>query len=162
MSEISLTISGGTIVMDTNAEGDGVDSNGSISITGGDILVSSTTDQRDTALDSQSTSIITGGSFVGTGSYSMTLQNFNEGSTQGSMVIVLSAMQLGQVTLVDSQGNVLVDIDPVKEYQAVIISIPELTIGETYTFTAGNYVETVTMDSLQYGYIGGGSMQNRR
>lgn len=148
---VSLTITGGKIIMDTNSEGDGLDSNGSILITGGDILISSTTDQRDTSLDSQYDSIIYGGSFIATGSSSGTIQNFDEGSTQCSILSVLSSVQSGQVTLKDSSGKVLVDFLPVKEYQAVAISIPELEIGETYTLVAGNHTETITMDSLQYG-----------
>ncbi len=164
-STISLTISGGTIIMDTNSEGDGVDSNGSILITGGDLLISSTTDTRDTQLDSQYDSIITGGRFIATGSNSGTIQNFDDGSTQGSILMVLSSVTSGQVTLTDSSGTVLVDFLPVKAYQSVTISIPELTVGETYTLVAGEYTETITMDSLQAGSStgpGSGGMTGRR
>lgn len=156
-STIVLNISGGTIIMDTNSEGDGVDSNGSILITGGDILISSTVDNRDTTLDSQYDSIITGGKFIATGSNSGTLQNFSTGSTQGSIVVSLSAMQNGRVTLTDEKGEVLVDFEPVKQYQAITISMPEIIEGGTYTLTAGEYSETIKMDSLQYGKISSSS-----
>lgn len=160
---ITLTISGGTIIMDTNSEGDGVDSNGSILITGGDILISSTTDPRDTQLDSQYDSIITGGRFLATGSSSGTIQNFDTGSTQGSILIVLSAVQNDPVKLVDANGTVLVDFQPVKEYQSITISLPELVLGESYTLTAGSYSETITMDSLQAGSsTNSGGMGGRR
>lgn len=163
-SEIYINISGGKITMDTNSEGDGVDSNGSILITGGDILVSSTTDTRDTSLDSQYDSIITGGSFIATGSNSATVQNFDDGSTQGSILIISSTVETGAVKLVDSSGTVLVDFQPAKEYQSIHISTPDIKQGETYTITYGQQTETFTMDSLQYGDKGsmGGMMGNRR
>lgn len=164
-STISITITGGVIIMDTNEEGDGLDSNGSILITGGDILISSTTDVRDTALDSEGSSIIYGGSFVATGSYSQTLQNFNSGSTQGSILYVLSKVQTGDVTLTDSSGNVLVDYTPAKEYQAVTISLEQLVVGGKYYLTAGDYSETITLSSLQYSNVSTGmnsGMTNRR
>ncbi len=160
-SSISLTITGGTIVMDSNSEGDGLDSNGSILITGGDLLISSTTDARDTSLDSALDSIILGGRFVATGSNSGTIQNFDEGSTQGSILVRLSAMVEGQVTLTDSKGNVLVDYLPVKAYQAVAISIPELEVGETYTLTTAGETHEIFLESLQYGTGNTNSFGNR-
>ncbi|MFI3249477.1 MAG: carbohydrate-binding domain-containing protein [Eubacteriales bacterium] len=150
-SSISMNISGGQITIDSNAEGDGLDSNGNILITGGAILISSTTDQRDTALDSNGTSLITGGTFFATGSNSATLQNFDSGSTQGSILVQLSAMQEGQITLTDSQGTVIADFMPVKAYQAVTLSSPDLVVGETYTLTMGSQTQTIVLDTLLYG-----------
>lgn len=66
-------------------------------------------------------------------------------------MVSLTQMQLGQVTLTDAKGNVLVDFEPVKQYQAIILSVPEIVVGETYTLTAGNYTQEITMTSLQFG-----------
>lgn len=150
-SDVYIYISGGRITIDSNKEGDGLDANGTIHVTGGDILVSSTTDQRDTSLDADGGAIITGGTFFATGSNSGTAQNFNANSTQGSIFVSLSAMQTGRVTLTDSKDNVIADFDPVKEYQAVTLSSPEIVEGETYTLVMGSQTQSIQMDSLIYG-----------
>lgn len=147
--DVYLMISGGDIVLDSNSEGDGFDSNGNILISGGNILISSTENERDTTLDSDGASYITGGTFIGSGSNSRTVQNFSTGSTQGSIVVSLSSIQTGSVSLTDSKGTVLAEYSPVKPYQSVIISTPDLTVGESYELTAGDYSTSVEMNSLQ-------------
>lgn len=157
---ISLNINGGTIIIDSNSEGDGVDSNGNLSMTGGDILISSTTDVRDTMLDFQSTGVISGGKFIATGSASGTIQNFGQTSTQCSIVVTLASIQNGNVSLVDDEtGEALVDFTPPKAYQAVTISMPELEIGKTYTLTTGDIVQSIEMTSSLF-TLGGRGGQN--
>lgn len=159
---ISLTIAGGNITIDSNGEGDGLDSNGSLLVTGGNILVSSTMDDnRDVALDAQYGAVITGGTFIGTGISSTNIQNFENNSTQGSILVSLTQTQEGTVQLMDSNGDLLVDFTPAKEYSAVIISMPALTLGETYTLVAGEHTENITLSSLQYGSGGSSMMMNR-
>ncbi len=148
-SDIYLMISGGDLILDCNSQGDGVDSNGNILITGGSILISSTENESDTTLDADGASYITGGVFLGTGSSSRTLQNFTTGSTQGSIVVSLSKLQEGTVTLTNGKGEIVAEYTPVKPYQTVIISTPDLAVGESYDLTAGDYSTTVDMKSLQ-------------
>lgn len=154
-NDLYINIEYGTIIMDTYDEGDGLDSNGDIYVSGGQILISSTTVTTDTALDYQDYGVITGGTFVGTQSDSITIQNFGSDSTQGSILIETSSTQTGVLKLTDSDGNVIVEIEPAKEYEAFIISSPEILLGETYYITAGTESYTVTMDSLIYGEGGG-------
>lgn len=146
-----IAILGGNIVLDSNAEGDGIDSNGSIYMTGGSVLISSTEDTRDTSLDSQYNAYITGGSFLASGSNSATAQNFSSGSTQASIFVLLDKVVDGDVILTDEQGTVLVEYSPVKPYQSIHISTPDLAVGETYTLETAGQTKTITMDSLQYG-----------
>ncbi|MFI3141728.1 MAG: hypothetical protein R3Y27_05405, partial [Clostridia bacterium] len=77
----------------------------------------------------------------------------------GSILVETSSTQTGTVKLTDSAGNVLVEIEPAKEYEAVIISTPDIVQGETYTLVAGTETYTITMDSLIYG-DGGSESQN--
>lgn len=149
--DIDILISGGYLFIDCDYEGDGIDSNGTILVTGGTVVIYGTTTTTDTTLDYGSSSAITGGTFIATGSAGQTLQNFGEDSTQGSILVQLSSFTTGDVILTDSSGNVIAQTTPTKSYQAVIISTPDIVVGETYTLTAGDYTETIVMDSLIYG-----------
>lgn len=58
------------------------------------------------------------------------------------------------ISLADGNENELVSWTADKEYASVVVSCPEITVGETYLLTAGNSTQEITMDSLIYG--GGG------
>lgn len=150
-SNASITISGGKITIE--ADGDGVDSNGSLTVTGGETYVSGPTSGADGALDYDGEATITGGIFVAAGSTQMA-QNFGENSTQCSMFVNTNSS--GEITLKNSSGEVLVSFTPTKTYACVVISCPQITTGQTYTVTAGEYSTEVEMTSLIYGSGGMG------
>lgn len=150
-SNASITISGGKITIE--ADGDGVDSNGSLTVTGGETYVSGPTSGADGALDYDGEATITGGIFVAAGSTQMA-QNFGENSTQGSMFVNTNSS--GEITLKNSSGEVLLSFTPTKTYACVVISCPQITTGQTYTVTAGEYSTEVEMTSLIYGSGGMG------
>ncbi len=150
LGEISITITGGSLVIDSTNEGDGVDSNGSIYMYGGYVLISSTTTTTDTSLDFEDDAIITGGTFLATGSSGMTTENWTE-ATQGSIFVTLSSVQTGTVTLYDSKGNVIASWEPTKEYQTVHISSSEISDSGTYTLVCGSLTQTITMSDYIYG-----------
>ncbi|WP_409967926.1 carbohydrate-binding domain-containing protein [Bengtsoniella intestinalis] len=156
--DIYIRIAGGTIDLDTYYEGDGIDSNGYIEMSGGILRVSGTTATTDTPLDYGSEAWITGGIFMIGGSVSQTSQNFGEDSTQGAIWVALSSVQTGTFTLTDSAGNVVAEYTPTKEYQTVGISTPDIVVGETYTLVAGSETFTIEMESLIYGEGNEGSM----
>ncbi|WP_249029767.1 carbohydrate-binding domain-containing protein [Tannockella kyphosi] len=147
---IAVTITGGTIYIDSNDEGDGIDSNGSIYITGGMVFIESTDVTTDTSLDYEEDAIITGGTFIGLGSSGLTVENFSE-TTQGSMLIELSSVTTGSVILEDSDGNVILSVEPTKTYEVLIISSPDVEEGETYYLTTGTSTQTIEMSDLIYG-----------
>jgi hypothetical protein len=63
------------------------------------------------------------------------------------------------LVLKDSDGNTIVTFTPTKSYNSVLISIPELAEGETYTLETGETTNAVTMESLiegSGGMMGGG------
>ncbi len=142
-----ISISGGTINVD--ASGDGIDSNGSLYISGGSILVSGPTGNGDGGLDYNGTAEITGGTIIVAGSSGMA-QGFSDSSTQYSLLYNLtSSCQAGEeITLTDSDGNVVASFTPNKQYQSVVISTPELKSGATYTLTCGSQSNEVTLSSV--------------
>lgn len=138
-----IQISGGKIYI--NASGDGIDSNGNLTVTGGEIYVDGPTSGGDGALDCSGTTLISGGTVIAVGSSGMA-ENFDSSSAQGSMITTVSdSMITGDITLTDSEGNTIVSYSPSKEYSSVVISCADLKEGETYTLVA---VDTSTSVSL--------------
>lgn len=131
----SITISGGTLHI--NASGDGIDVNGSLTISGGYTVVVGPT-QGDTAtLDYDTTAMITGGTFIGTGASGMA-QTFSD-SEQGVVAVSVGNQSAGTtVTLTDQNGNTLLSVTPELSFAVVILSSPDIVSGKTYTITVGS------------------------
>ena len=147
-TDSAITISGGSIHI--NASGDGVDSNGSLIVTGGETYVSGPTNDGNGLLDYNGEATISGGIFLAAGSSGM-VQNFGNTSTQGSMLVSVSGSENDVITLKDSSGKELLSWTADKAFTCVVISCPDIQQGETYTVTAGDTTQEVTMDSLIYG-----------
>lgn len=140
-----IVINGGTI--NVNADGDGIDSNGDLIVTGGTIYVSGPTNGGNGALDYAGNAAISGGTIVAVGASGMA-QNFGSDSTQGCMLVTVAESTLtGDLTLTDSDGNVIVSYSPEKAYNSVVISSPDIKKGATYTLATGDTTNTVTMVS---------------
>ena len=137
-SDYWVIIHGGNIYV--NAGGDGIDSNGSIEMTGGVLLVDGPTMNGNGPLDYMGSFNISGGTLVAVGSLGMA-QAPSTSSTQPSIFIGLS-QALPASTLIHlhtSSGQGLLTYAPSKEYQSVLISSPELELGEGYSlFTGGS------------------------
>lgn len=161
-----IAINGGTLTID--AGGDGIDSNGSIYVTGGTTYVSGPADNGNAGLDYNGSAQITGGIFVVTGSSGMA-QGFSDSSTQCSLLYNLaSAASAGtETTLTDADGNVIISVTPEKQYQSVLISTPELQKDATYTLTSGEQTAEITLSGVvtsngqQSDFGGGQGMMNR-
>ena len=131
----SITISGGELYL--QASGDGIDANGTLTISGGYTVVCGPTRGDTAVLDYDKTAIITGGTFIGTGS-TMMAQTFSEGSTQGTFAVTCGTQSAGAaIVLTDKAGNTVVDHTPQLSYGLVVISTPEMVKGENYTITIG-------------------------
>ena len=145
-----IRISGGTIVVD--ADGDGLDSNGSLYIDGGSVTVYGPTNDGNGALDigdgGDAVAEITGGTVQIAGSSGMAV-TFDDTSTQYSVMYVFEESQAAgtTVTLSDSSGNVIAEMTPEKAFQSVIFSNADLKEG-TYTIAAGDMEDTITTDSI--------------
>lgn len=134
----SIVISGGTLYI--NSSGDGIDANGTLEISGGHTTVVGPT-QGDTAtLDYDTSGIITGGTFIGTGASNMA-QSFSS-SEQGVIAVSVGNQSAGtKIILKDNNGKELISYAPELPYQIVILSTPEMKSGETYTITVGTQSE---------------------
>ena len=99
-----LLITGGTLTV--KADGDGLDSNGALEVSGGEVYVNGPTSDGDSAIDygDGSTATITGGTVVALGSTGMA-EGFGNSSTQGSMLISASGNAGDTVTLSDAEPD---------------------------------------------------------
>jgi hypothetical protein len=150
---VYISISGGSLTVD--ASGDGIDSNGDVKMSGGEVYVSGSTDNGNSAFDYNGEATITGGTFVAAGMSGMA-QNFGSGSTQGAMLVSVGNQAAGsEVILRDSKGKTLVSFRPQKNYNSVVVSTPDIKKGSSYTLVTGSSETKVQMDSLIYGSGGG-------
>ena len=166
-----LKISGGKVYV--NANGDGLDSNGSMLIEGGDITVDGPTNGGNGALDKGDGNYslkVTGGTLAAFGATGME-EGFTEDSTQAGFLHNFSSTVAAgtEVTVKDSSGEVIATYTPAKSWQSLVFTSSALKQGETYTITAGEQSETVTLDSINTsnstsnggfgGGMGGGRMR---
>ena len=151
----ALSISGGKITV--TCEGDGLDSNGKLLISGGEIYVNGPTSNGNGALDYGSEATITGGTIVAAGSSGMAV-NFGSNSTQGSILLNYQSSSKDTIKVTDSDGNTIIEYTPAKSYNSVVVSSPKLTKGGTYKVTAGGETQSITLDSLIYGESNGMGM----
>ena len=157
-----LVINGG--IVHVNASGDGIDSNGTITINGGEIYVDGPTSGGDGALDYADTCEINGGILVAAGSIGMATAP-TSGSTQYSVNAAFSTTYNGgtKVTVKDSSGNEVLTYTPAKNFQSFVFSTDKLKSGETYTIYAGDTQEgtftvsdiTTTVGNVSSGMGGG-------
>lgn len=142
-----------------SADGDGVDSNGTLEISEGTVYIEgSEKNQADTAIDYDGTGKITGGTVVAVGPGGMS-QNFSE-ATQGTiMVNTGNQNSKTEIVLTDSSGNEIVSYTSEKSFSNVIISSPDIKKGSSYTLKYGENEENITMDDYIYGESGSGMKQ---
>jgi hypothetical protein len=146
-----IVISGGTLYI--NADGDGIDSNGNLTVSGGTIAVDGPTNSGNGALDSGAESggtiSVTGGTITAVGASGMA-EGFDTNSTQYSFLYNFSTTIAAgtKVTVTSSDGTVIYSGTPAKSWSSIEFSSPELQKGGTYTITAGDQTASVTLSSI--------------
>jgi hypothetical protein len=152
--ETYIRISGGTITIinETGRDADGLDSNGSIYIEGGDIRVSLLGDGSNCAIDYGSESggecVVTGGTIMAFGGSSMA-EEFSSSSTQCAVLYNLDSTMPADTTfsVSDADGKEILSYTPACSYSSVSFSSPELAVGETYTVAYGENSAELAIDS---------------
>ena len=135
-----LNITGGTVYV--NADGDGLDSNGDLIIDGGLIYVDGPTNSGNGALDSGTESggdiVVNGGTILALGSSGMA-ETFSTNSTQYSVSFTFSETfaEGDTLTILDEEGNTVMEYSVNKSGNSVIFSSAEIEDGKTYTASFG-------------------------
>ena len=146
-----IQINGGYIEID--AQGDGVDSNGNVEVTGGVLLVNGTTSNGDGAFDYDGEATVTGGTVVMVGSTGMA-QNFSGGTQPFLFSTDVSGNAGDTVAIVDESGNVVASFTASKAFAMVCASSPALTEGGSYSVVVGGTVTGANAD----GYTDSGTV----
>ncbi|MEQ9442134.1 MAG: carbohydrate-binding domain-containing protein [Cyclobacteriaceae bacterium] len=146
-SNYYLYINGGYIVVD--ADGDGLDANGSIEMNGGVVLVNGPTANNNGALDYDGSFEITAGVLVAAGSAGM-VQAPGTSSTQYAVLLNFNASMPGGTLfhIESSEGEEIISFAPTKQYQSVVFSSPDLTNGTTYNVYYGGSASGAEADGL--------------
>lgn len=140
-----IVINGGTVRVD--AQGDGIDSNGSLTVNGGTVLVSGPTGQGDGALDYESSATINGGTVIAAGSSGMAV-SFTQG-TQAYALINAAGNAGDEISIVDSSGNVAATFAPAKAFECVVVSSPIFADNDSCSVAVDG--QTYNADSGQSG-----------
>ncbi|GAA4469753.1 hypothetical protein GCM10023189_57280 [Nibrella saemangeumensis] len=142
-----LNINGGFVYVDAN--GDGLDANGTITITNGIVLVNGPTASGNGALDYDVSFQISGGFLLAVGSSGMA-QAPGTTSTQNSVLVGLTAAQQAgtPIHIRSSDGKEIFTFKPSKKYQPVAFSSPTLVKGTTYDVYYGGSTTGTGTDGL--------------
>ena len=150
--DVKIVIDGGTLTVD--AEGDGLDANGSIEINGGTVVVNGPSTGANGALDYDDTATLNGGTVLFVDGGEMT-SGFSNTSSQAFLMASVQGTAGTTVEVVDSSGKTVASLKTSKSFSTVLISSPEIKEGEKYTIKVGSNSTTATA-SKQAANIGGG------
>ena len=131
--DAAINISGGTVTV--NAEGDGIDSNGTATFSGGTVTVNGPAAGGNNALDSNGDLLLNGGT-VTTGSTADMFKAPSSASTSGYLKITdSSALTQGStVQVTDSSGTVVANYKiTTSGVQLVLVSNKNIVKGQSYT-----------------------------
>ena len=131
--DAAINISGGTVTV--NAEGDGIDSNGTATFSGGTVTVNGSAAGGNNALDSNGDLLLNGG-IVTAGSTADMFEAPSSASTSGYLKITdSSALTQGStIQVTDSSGTVVANYKITKSgVQLVVVSNKNIVKGQSYT-----------------------------
>jgi hypothetical protein len=160
--EYYMAIDGGYLAV--YAQGDGLDSNGDILMTGGTVIIHGPTGDGNGILDSGdmgSSILIDGGLLVGAGSSGMP-ESPDADSDQNYKLLTFSAKNAGTLFHIESSGGAeILTFEPSKRYESVVVSSPELDSGVTYNvYFGGSSTGTETDGLYEDGTYSGGSQDS--
>ena len=154
-AENFIRISGGTITIinENGNDADGLDSNGDIFITGGDIRISLSDTGTNSAIDAGTenggAAQISGGTVMACGSSSMA-EAFDTSSSQCSVMYnISSGMEAGtRLSVEDEEGTQILSWEVPCSFSSAVISSPDMQIDGTYTVAADENEETITLSEV--------------
>ncbi|MER7334066.1 MULTISPECIES: hypothetical protein [unclassified Micromonospora] len=136
VGDYSVTVTGGTLVID--AAGDGFDSNGTATMSGGTVVVNGPAGNGNGALDVNGTFQVSGGVLLAAGSAGMVSTPAGD-SAQGWLSATLDSPVAAGTALqiVDADGAVVATYVTSKDVQNITYSASTIVSGAEYTVRAG-------------------------
>ncbi|HBQ64545.1 MAG TPA: dockerin type 1 [Clostridiales bacterium] len=154
-----LNIHGGYIYLDAN--GDGLDSNGSVSMTDGFVLVNGPVQNNNGAVDYNGSFKMTGGFLVAVGSSGMAEAPDSTSTVCTALINLTASQTAGTLIRIQSDsGNIIAAFQPTKTFQSIVVSSSSLIQGQSYTvYTGGSYSGGTVKDGLCTGGTASGGTQ---
>ena len=145
-----LNITGGTTYIYAN--GDGIDSNKNITMTGGTLVVNSDSSNDNSAIDLDGTLSVSGGTLIAAGPSGMDNSKQNSGS---AVCLTLNGnFTKGQlINIQDTNGNEVLTFTPAQNCTSVKFGSTSLVSGKTYNVYQGG---STTSSSASNGIFTGG------
>lgn len=159
-SDLKLVISGGYLFV--NAGGDGLDSNSTISVQGGIIIVSGPENSGNGAIDYEVSAEISGGTLIAVGSSGMAT-GFGNSSAQNSFMTNLSSSQQANtsVAITDENNNLILSFTPPTQYDNIVVSSSKLELDKEYNIIVGAYASDADENGFaESGTLTGGSVDS--
>ena len=136
VGDYSVDISGGTLTI--NSQGDGLDSNGNATISGGTVVVNGPSNDGNGALDVNGELAVNGGTVAAAGSAGMAVTPGSSSTQSGVQLTFGTAVAAGTtIQLADSGGNLEATFVAAKKTASVVYSSSAITAGEDYTVYTG-------------------------
>lgn len=162
-SNCLIQINGGKVVLDS--QGDGVDSNGNVEITGGTLLVNGPSSDGDGAFDYDGEATISGGTVLMAGAVGMA-QSFTSG-IQAFALVQASGSAGSVIEATDADGNVIATLTATKAFGCVLVSGAGVSDGDTITVSVDGAATTATASTtgtsgIATGGMGGGPATGNR
>ncbi len=132
-SDVSIVVSGGSTIV--NAQGDGIDSNGTVGLSDGTLVIFGPTNGGNGALDYQVSFEVTGGTLLAVGSAQMAqsvsssafgVLNFNANTNADTII-----------QIADENSNEIFCFKSPKNFQNVIFTSPQIESSKIYTINTG-------------------------
>ena len=139
-----IIIRGGDLYID--ASGDGIDSNGNLTVSGGKVVIEGSGGRGDGAIDYNGTGLVTGGEVLALGGSDM-LQSFSSESAQSHIAVTAKeSIAVGaKITIKDESGKVLYEHINKKAFSALVYSSKDLVKAKNYTVQIGDTIlETIS------------------
>lgn len=146
-----ITISGGSIT--ANANGDGIDSNGTISMSGGTLVVFGPTNSGNGAIDYEQSFAMSGGTLIALGSRGMAQAPST--LSQPCLSVYSSVTADSTIEVRDPDGNVIISTITPKQCDSLIFSTTEFISGTEYSIYANDVLLTTV--TATDGVSGGGA-----
>ena len=152
-----ITISGGNLTV-TTSNGDGIDSNGSLNVSGGTVLVFGSSSGGESALDYTGSSSISGGTLVALGSSGMA-QSMEPDDSHATLMVTWDEVQPAgtRLTLCTQQGEILCSLQSTNSFQTAVIGTDSLSAGQKVSLYTGGTVNSdsqlLTMGTLSDGEL---------
>lgn len=147
----TFKMNGGNVYI--NAEGDGIDSNGDIYITGGTLYVEGPISGGDAAFDYDDAAYISNGEILMVGQSDMA-EGFNEdGSEQVSLLYNLDSSYTSNTKLTISVNDeVIFDKTVSKQFNSILVSSSKFSVGDIVTISVGEDTFTYELTSVSNTY----------